>query len=39
MTDPEDLAPRPIVREEDLNRMDEISRDTGWATQDDIDYK
>uniref|UniRef100_A0A0N7Z9M7 Putative splicing factor n=1 Tax=Rhodnius neglectus TaxID=72488 RepID=A0A0N7Z9M7_9HEMI len=38
LADPEDLIPRPIIREEDLNRMDEISRDTGWATQDDIDY-
>ncbi|KAK9499028.1 hypothetical protein O3M35_003545 [Rhynocoris fuscipes] len=38
VADPEDLIPRPIIREEDLNRMDEISRDTGWATQDDIDY-
>lgn len=37
--DPEDLVPRPIIKEEDLNRMDDISRDAGWAVQDDIDYK
>lgn len=37
--DMEELAPRPIIKEEDLNRMDEISRDVGWAESDDIDYK
>lgn len=37
--DPEDLVPRPIIKEEDLNRMDDIARDAGWAGQDDIDYK
>lgn len=37
-TDPEDLVPRPIIKEEDLNRMDDIARDAGWAGQDDIDY-
>lgn len=36
--DPEDLVPRPIIKEEDLNRMDDIARDAGWAGQDDIDY-
>lgn len=30
---------RPIIREEDLNRMDDMTRDVGWASHDDIDYK
>jgi len=29
---------RPIIKEEDLKVMDEISRDTGWAAHDEIDY-
>lgn len=33
----EEIAPRPIIKEEDLNRMDDM-RDLGWATHDDIDY-
>lgn len=37
-TDP-DLYPRPIIKEEDLRRMDEISGDDGWAAlQDEPDY-
>uniref|UniRef100_A0A1B6C1D3 BAT2 N-terminal domain-containing protein n=1 Tax=Clastoptera arizonana TaxID=38151 RepID=A0A1B6C1D3_9HEMI len=36
--DSEDSVPRPIIKEEDLNRMDDIARDVGWATHDDIDY-
>lgn len=35
---PEELAPRPIIREEELSKLDEISQDMGWATSDDIDY-
>lgn len=36
--DPE-LYPRPIIKEEDLRRMDEISGDDGWAAlQDEPDY-
>ena len=34
-----ELYPRPIIREEDLRRMDEISGDDGWAAmQDEPDY-
>lgn len=33
------LFSRPIIKEEDLKQMDEIVRDNGWATADDIDYK
>ncbi len=29
--DPGELYPRPIIKEEDLRRMDEISGDDGWA--------
>uniref|UniRef100_A0A0A9ZFT9 Protein PRRC2A n=1 Tax=Lygus hesperus TaxID=30085 RepID=A0A0A9ZFT9_LYGHE len=36
--DPEDLVPRPIIKEEDLTRMDEIARDNGWAANNYIDY-
>lgn len=35
----DDVAPRPIIKEEELSRMDEISRDVGWAESDEIDYK
>lgn len=35
----EELGHRPIIREEDLNRMDDMTRDIGWASHDDIDYK
>ncbi|XP_066254537.1 protein PRRC2C isoform X1 [Euwallacea similis] len=34
----EDVVPRPIIREEELNKLDEIGHDMGWATSDDIDY-
>lgn len=30
---------RPIIRDEELNKMDEIARDPGWAANEDIDYK
>ncbi len=33
------ILPRPIIKEEDLVRMDDIGRDAGWAVSDDIDYK
>lgn len=34
-----DLYPRPIIKEEDLKMMDEISGDDGWAAlQDEPDY-
>ncbi|KAG8229349.1 hypothetical protein J437_LFUL007157, partial [Ladona fulva] len=34
----EEVFQRPIIKEEDLNKMDDIVRGNGWATQDDIDY-
>ncbi|XP_077281745.1 no circadian temperature entrainment isoform X8 [Temnothorax americanus] len=34
----EEMMTRPIIKEEDLTRMDDISRDAGWAAHDDIDY-
>ncbi|XP_011881857.1 PREDICTED: protein PRRC2C isoform X7 [Vollenhovia emeryi] len=34
----EEIMTRPIIKEEDLTRMDDISRDAGWAAHDDIDY-
>ncbi|XP_034934414.1 protein PRRC2B isoform X3 [Chelonus insularis] len=34
----EEVVTRPIIKEEDLTRMDDISHDPGWAAQDDIDY-
>lgn len=37
--DSEEIAHRPIIKEEDLNRMDDMTRDVGWASHDDIDYK
>lgn len=35
----DDVVSRPIIKEEELNRMDEISKDAGWAESDEIDYK
>jgi len=34
----EEVTPRPIIKEEDLSKMDDIAHDAGWATHDDIDY-
>ena len=36
--DDEQIITRPIIKEEDLTKMDDISRDAGWAAHDDIDY-
>ncbi|KAJ8917990.1 hypothetical protein NQ315_011443, partial [Exocentrus adspersus] len=36
--DVEDVMPRPIIRDEELSRMAEISKDMGWADSDEIDY-
>lgn len=38
-SDVDEVTPRPIIKEEDLNRMDDMTRDVGWASHDDIDYK
>lgn len=35
----EDIVPRPIIKDEELSRMAEISKDMGWADSDEIDYK
>lgn len=37
--DTDEMARRPIIKEEDLNRMDDMTKDMGWAAQDEIDYK
>lgn len=34
----EDVVPRPIIKDEELSRMAEISKDMGWADSDEIDY-
>lgn len=34
----EPLVPRPIIKEEDLSRMDSLAKDDGWAKCDEIDY-
>lgn len=34
----EEIITRPIIKEEDLTRMDDISRDAGWTAQEEIDY-
>lgn len=33
------LTARPILREEQISSLDDISRDAGWAQHDDIDYE
>lgn len=35
---PEPLATRPIIKEEELNRMDSLAKDDGWSKCDEIDY-
>lgn len=35
----DEVISRPIIREEELNRMDEISKEAGWTESDDIDYR
>ncbi|CAG9772485.1 unnamed protein product [Ceutorhynchus assimilis] len=34
----DELAPRPIIKEEELSKLDEIGHDMGWAGSDDVDY-
>ncbi|XP_025837147.1 uncharacterized protein LOC108738623 isoform X2 [Agrilus planipennis] len=36
--DEDEVVSRPIIKEEDLTRMDDLARDVGWASYDDIDY-
>lgn len=33
------LTARPILREDQISSLDDISRDAGWAQHDDIDYE
>lgn len=36
----EDLVlSRPIIRAEELDKMEELAQDPSWAANDDIDYK
>jgi len=37
--DIKELIPPPIIREEDLERMHELSKEAGWSIQGEIDYK
>lgn len=37
--DGEEIITRPIIKEEELNHMDDIARDSSWARPDEIDYK
>lgn len=33
------LTARPILRDEQISSLDDMSRDAGWAQHDDIDYE
>lgn len=33
------LTARPILRDDQISSLDDMSRDAGWAQQDDIDYE
>lgn len=35
----DEVTTRPIIKEEDLKVMDDITEDSGWAAHDEIDYK
>lgn len=37
--DIKELIPPPIISEEDLKRMNELSKEAGWSIQGEIDYK
>ncbi|XP_063244612.1 protein PRRC2C isoform X15 [Bacillus rossius redtenbacheri] len=37
-TGEDEVVPRPIIKEEELIKMDDIAQDASWATHDDIDY-
>lgn len=37
--DIKELIPPPIIREEDLKRMNELSKEAGWSVHGEIDYK
>lgn len=33
------LTARPILRDDQISSLDDMSRDAGWAQHDDIDYE
>lgn len=36
--EPEVIVQRPIIKEEELERIDSLARDDGWSKHDEIDY-
>lgn len=36
--EPEIIVQRPIIKEEELERIDSLARDEGWSKHDEIDY-
>lgn len=36
--EPEMIVQRPIIKEEELDRIDSLARDEGWSKHDEIDY-
>lgn len=36
--EPESIVQRPIIKEEELERIDSLARDDGWSKHDEIDY-
>lgn len=36
--EPEVIVQRPIIKEEELERIDSLARDEGWSKHDEIDY-
>ena len=32
------IVQRPIIKEEELERIDSLARDDGWSKHDEIDY-
>ena len=36
--EPEMIVQRPIIKEEELERIDSLARDDGWSKHDEIDY-
>lgn len=38
LVEPEKITPRPIIKKEELIRMNDIDKDLGWTVDNDIDY-
>ncbi|CAO1439362.1 unnamed protein product [Diamesa serratosioi] len=36
--EPDAISQRPIIKEEELDRIDSLAKDDGWAKHDEIDY-